>query len=311
MRLSKKIIDNNNLETIYNYDVNNNVIDIVNSDGTSYNYEYNGHNKITSIKSALNDDDSVVTYDYTNEILTLMSINNKETYQYLYNDYLLFAGYNYCTSNREVPMKMIEYVTTPDKQVSKIINNETPNTFVVDDTDNYNETIIKFKYVEDEEEEKTWLVTDVLLYTDRNDNIGNIASKIVGHPHSLELDPKTVDYEFIKEGGKTKIRFKKGKVFGLSVLGTNEKPAFTGSQFFFSQFGDLAEPELREKFELFFNYLEEEGRGEQMNITKEQFDSLLNAAKLSYTEQEELVHKKFNLEIGDSAYAYITRMYSD
>ena len=151
--LLKKIIDNNNLETIYNYDVNNNVIDIVNSDGTSYNYEYNGHNKITSIKSALNYDDSVVTYDYANEILTLMSINNKETYQYLYNDYLLFAGYNYCTSNREVPMKMIEYVTTPDKQVSKIINNETPNTFVVDDTDNYNETIIKFKYVEDEEDE--------------------------------------------------------------------------------------------------------------------------------------------------------------
>ena len=169
----------------------------------------------------------------------------------------------------------------------------------------------EYEYVEDEEEEKTWLVTDVLLYTDRNDNIGTIASKIVGHPHSLELDPKTVDYEFIKEGGKTKIRFKKGKVFGLSVLGTNEKPAFTGSQFFFSQFGDLAEPELREKFELFFSYLEEEGRGEQMNITKEQFDSLLNAAKLSYTEQEELVHKKFNLEIGDSAYAYITRMYND
>ena len=79
----------------------------------------------------------------------------------------------------------------------------------------------------------TFAVTDVLLFTGRQDNIGAIASKIIGHAHSLELDPKTAKYEIVRSGGKIEsVTFKEGSFIGLSVLGTNEKPAFAGSAFF-------------------------------------------------------------------------------
>lgn len=79
----------------------------------------------------------------------------------------------------------------------------------------------------------TFAFTDVLLFTGRNDNIGAIASKIIGHAHSLELDPKTAKYEIVRSGGKIEsVTFKEGSFIGLSVLGTNEKPAFAGSAFF-------------------------------------------------------------------------------
>ena len=79
----------------------------------------------------------------------------------------------------------------------------------------------------------TFAVTDVLLFTGRQDNIGAIASKIIGHDHSLELDPKTAKYEIVRSGGKIEsVTFKEGSFIGLSVLGTNEKPAFVGSAFF-------------------------------------------------------------------------------
>ena len=79
----------------------------------------------------------------------------------------------------------------------------------------------------------TFALTDVLLFTGRQDNIGAIASKIVGHSHSLELDPKTAKYEIVRANGKVdSVTFKEGSFIGLSVLGTNEKPAFAGSSFF-------------------------------------------------------------------------------
>lgn len=79
----------------------------------------------------------------------------------------------------------------------------------------------------------TFALTDVLLFTGRQDNIGTIASKIIGHAHSLELDPKTAKYEIVRTNGKIEsVTFKEGNFIGLSVLGTNEKPAFAGSAFF-------------------------------------------------------------------------------
>jgi len=79
----------------------------------------------------------------------------------------------------------------------------------------------------------TFAVTDVLLFTGRQDNIGAIASKIIGHSHSLELDPKTAKYQVVRSNGKIEsVTFKEGSFIGLSVLGSNEKPAFVGSAFF-------------------------------------------------------------------------------
>ena len=159
----------------------------------------------------------------------------------------------------------------------------------------------------DEEDGNIWLNTQVILYTDRTDNIGTIASKIIGHPHSLELDPKTVSYEFIKVDGKTKIHFSKGRVFGLSVLGTEEKPAFTGSAFLNCSVADLAG--MKEKFENFFQHLEEESRGGQMDENVSKFESLMNAAELSYSEKTRLVAEKLRAELGDDTICYIEQMY--
>ena len=165
----------------------------------------------------------------------------------------------------------------------------------------------EYYFEKDEEDDKTWLVTNVILYTDRNDNIGTIASKIVGHPHSLELDPKTVSYEFIKVNGKTKIHFSEGRVFGLSVLGTEERPAFTGSAFTNCSLTDIEG--MKEKFENFFQHLEEESRGGQMNEKISEFESLMNAAELSYSEQARRVYDALNAELGDDTYAYIEEIY--
>jgi hypothetical protein len=86
----------------------------------------------------------------------------------------------------------------------------------------------------EEEDDRVWAFTDVVLFTGRNDNIGEVAKRIMGMQHSLELDPATVQYKVNKDGnGKFRnIEFTEGKFIGLSVVGKSEKPAFSGSHFF-------------------------------------------------------------------------------
>lgn len=86
----------------------------------------------------------------------------------------------------------------------------------------------------EEEADKVWAFTDVVLFTGRKDNIGEVANKIIGMQHSLELDPETVKYVINKDSsGKVKnIEFTEGNFIGLSVVGKKEKPAFNGSHFF-------------------------------------------------------------------------------
>lgn len=84
-----------------------------------------------------------------------------------------------------------------------------------------------------EEGGATFAVTDVLLFTGRKDNIGQVATKIIGKSHSLELDPGTVEYTIVRANKSIEsITFTKGHFIGLSVLGDNEQPAFAGSSFF-------------------------------------------------------------------------------
>ncbi len=79
-----------------------------------------------------------------------------------------------------------------------------------------------------------WAITDVILFTGREDNIGEVASKIEGKSHSLELDPNTLKYNLIvnEQNAIQRIVFTEGSFVGLSVLGDDERPAFTGSHFF-------------------------------------------------------------------------------
>ena len=158
---------------------------------------------------------------------------------------------------------------------------------------------------EEDEDGKEWLVTSVMLYTDRVDNIGTVASKIVGKQHSLEIDPSSVKYEVFKENGKTKVRFTDGRFVGLSVLGDKETPAFTGSEFFTAN-SDFSE--LREKFENFFSFLQND-RGATMKL--ENFKALAEFAKLSYSQKMECCQKELNKQLGDYTYSYIVDMYDD
>lgn len=79
-----------------------------------------------------------------------------------------------------------------------------------------------------------WVVCDVIIYDKRPDKTGTIASKIIGHAQSLELDPNTVKYDIIRDarGSFKKLVFTEGSFIGVSVLGADQEPAFTGSAFF-------------------------------------------------------------------------------
>ena len=118
------------------------------------------------------------------------------------------------------------------------------------------------EYVKDEESGNTFVITDVILYTERKDNIGEVARKIVGKQHSLELDPDTLEYKVNrdKNGRFLNIEFLTGQFIGLSVLGDNETPAFTGSCFFTTNedFKSFAS-KCHDNFDKFLNFLDKSG----------------------------------------------------
>ena len=89
----------------------------------------------------------------------------------------------------------------------------------------------------DEATGHTFKVADVILYTERDDNIGDVAQKIVGKQQSLEMDRSSVKYKVNRnfDGSFRNLEFLDGKFVGLSVLGDGENPAFEGSAFFAAQ----------------------------------------------------------------------------
>lgn len=109
---------------------------------------------------------------------------------------------------------------------------------------------IEFK----EEDGNTWAFTDIVLFTGREDNIGEVANKIIGKQQSLELDPNTVDYKLHKDGkGRIeKIEFLDGSLSGISVVGDSETPAFTGSEFFSNK-----DDEFKEMFKNFTSKIDD------------------------------------------------------
>ena len=158
------------------------------------------------------------------------------------------------------------------------------------------------------EEEKgvSWLISEVMLYTDRIDNIGEVAKKIVGQPQSLEIDPDTLTYELIKVNGRRKMKFTGGSLVGLSVLGTSEQPAFTGSAFF-----KEGEDALKERFDKFLAHLNKE-RGTTMNPNLEAVQKYAEFLSLSYNQQMQLAYKALTDRYKDEAvYLYILEMAED
>ena len=141
----------------------------------------------------------------------------------------------------------------------------------------------------EEEDGQTWAICDVVLYTERPDSTGKIASKIVGKQHSLELDPKTVRYTVNYDSKKKlkNIEFLDGEFVGVSVLGDKQKPAFSGSHFFKAgQRGDF-----EAKMDILRDYCENK-RGNDMDVT------ILNFVELSWSEQSKLVFKALEEKFG-------------
>lgn len=79
-----------------------------------------------------------------------------------------------------------------------------------------------------------WAICDVIIYDKRPDSTGEIASKIIGHPQSLELKSDTLQYKINRDiqGNFKNLEFLDGQFIGVSVLGHDQEPAFTGSAFF-------------------------------------------------------------------------------
>ena len=142
------------------------------------------------------------------------------------------------------------------------------------------------EYEEDEESGNTFAVTDVILYTERTDNIGEVAKKIVGKQHSLEIKSDSLKYKVNRDsaGRFMNIQFTDGVFIGLSVLGDDETPAFKGSGFFdvedFSAFAD----KCAANFVNFLTFLNESG-GKITVFDRDEYFSKAQAATFAQTMQ--------------------------
>lgn len=168
------------------------------------------------------------------------------------------------------------------------------------------------EFQEDKEYGRTYAVTDVILYTERKDNIGEVAKKIVGKQHSLELDPDTLEYKINrdKNGHLINIEFINGSFIGLSVLGDNETPAFLGSGFFtldksYEEFAAIS----KQNFEKFLQYLNNNG-GEIQVFNQEEYFQQLCDFLVKETHQE-FEQKMYEILAEKGCYGYIVESSND
>ena len=156
---------------------------------------------------------------------------------------------------------------------------------------------------ETDEQGQEWCVCDVVLYTERPDSVGKIAQKIVGHSHSLELDPNSVKYEILYDEKKhfKRIEFTEAKFIGLSVLGEKQKPAFSGSVFF------NYDESFESKMKLLKDYCEsnkEEGEEEQKMDYKD-------FMQLSYGEISNKLEQGLSKLYSNDGFIWLRDIYSD
>lgn len=137
----------------------------------------------------------------------------------------------------------------------------------------------------EEEEGKTFAVVDVILFTEREDNIGKVARKIVGKQHSLELNPNTLKYKVNRDnqGRFLNIEFLHGEFIGLSVLGDNERPAFAGSGFFSEENFDATK--CVETFKNFLQFLNQDGGSIEVFNFEDYLAKTADSFKLAQTMQ--------------------------
>lgn len=148
-----------------------------------------------------------------------------------------------------------------------------------------------------------WAVCDTVYYTERPGKVGEIAKKIEGHSQSLELDPRTVEYKINYDERKhfKNIEFTAGKFIGVSVLGHDQKPAFTGSAFF------AADEQFQQKIEMLKQYCE--GKHDQVGETKDM--DVTDFLKLSWGDICAKVSDAVLKEYGEEYYTYPVDFFDD
>ena len=157
---------------------------------------------------------------------------------------------------------------------------------------------------ETEDDGKEWCICEVVLYTERPDRVGDIAKKIVGHKHSLELDPRSVEYVINYDERKhlKNIEFTAGKFVGVSVLGNDQKPAFTGSAFF------TCDENFENKMKLLREYCEKQNDPQEEGGNEVNLQEFM---KLSWGEISTKVEQAVAKEYENDAYCYIVDMFED
>lgn len=175
---------------------------------------------------------------------------------------------------------------------------------------------------EKDDDGKEWCVCDVVIYTERAGKIGEIAKQIVGHKQSLERTDAKYVINYDAHRHFKNIEFTDGKFVGVSVLGNDQEPAFTGSQFFTAE----AQETLEAKLKLLRDYCSQAAQenldqkektsngGFSMQITNySEFRKLTwgeTATKLDETLTKEYGHEAYtSIEDREEGFVYV-RFYS-
>ena len=150
-----------------------------------------------------------------------------------------------------------------------------------------------------------WATCDVVLYTERPGEVGEIAKKIVGHSQSLELNPSTVEYKINYDEKKhfKNLEFTKGEIIGVSVLGNDQKPAFTGSGFFSTS-------DFEEKMKLLREYCEKPLDNEN-NEEKDGGQMISDFMELSWRDISEKVASAIEQAYGEDGYPMLMDAFND
>jgi hypothetical protein len=83
-------------------------------------------------------------------------------------------------------------------------------------------------HLDDDGITRNYACFDVMLWTGRYE----YASKIMGKPQSMEIDPKSITGSWKVIDGEYVFEYEKGVLWGFCVLGANVEPCFEGSSFF-------------------------------------------------------------------------------
>ena len=136
---------------------------------------------------------------------------------------------------------------------------------------------------------RTYACTDIILWTGRYP----VASRIVGKSHSMELNPDTVEGEWIDDGDDYYYQFTNAEFFGLCILGNDYEPCFEGSSFYElhkeEEKVEFSE-ELQEMFSLYkreLDFADENQTGGQ-EMDKEEKDSVVEEEVVETPAAEDL-----------------------